>query len=293
MPLLTLLEGWHRVGPPILVEQQAQTTFPAEGLKPDTQNVVPFPKLVRIGSHRVGPPILVKQQSFTLFPTEGSDRFIDTPITHPLVKFAIGHRGPVAKVSQPAFQTEAALVVPAAAALTVTGAVPAIALPIGVSPASVALVLAPTTPAVALPVQVSPAASALTLTRGTPAVALPIVVNPAALMFALAFSTPAVSLPIAVAPSAAALLLSLATPAVVTGDNIHVSPEIAALNLALATPAVTTGSSADAGANPAGGFGGVWAGSGSNGQAEIKKARALIDAAMHAEEDALDLLDII
>src|SRR6266550_7210413 len=130
MPLLTLLEGWHRAGPPILVEQQAQTAFPAEGLKPDTQNVVPFPKLTRIGSHRVGPPILVKQQSYTLFPTEGSDRFVDTPITHPLVKFAIGHRGPVAKVTQPAFPTEAALITPSAASLVVTGFAPQVNLSI-------------------------------------------------------------------------------------------------------------------------------------------------------------------
>lgn len=91
-----LIGALNLLGPPILVQAQtAQTIFLPEGSDRFLGPPPPSPKLMLLGMRpRAGPPILVTQQAVGNFPAEGNDRFIDTPITHPLLKFRIGRRSP-------------------------------------------------------------------------------------------------------------------------------------------------------------------------------------------------------
>lgn len=91
MPLLMKV-GSLGAGPPLLVTQQEQTVFAPEGQPPDTMNVLTPPRLMGLGVTMGGPPILVTQANYS--PIEAI-KAVDTPITHPLVKFRLARGGKI------------------------------------------------------------------------------------------------------------------------------------------------------------------------------------------------------
>jgi len=158
------------------------------------------------------------------------------------------------------------LVQPAAAAITIGTATPAIVAQnyILLQPAAAAVTVAGATPAVGTPVSIAPSAAAITIGTATPALvaqnwpkALPAAaevavgtatptvvaqnwpkVEPAAAAITIGTATPEVGTPVSVAPGAAAMAVAGATPAVWL--PVSLAPGAVAVGITSATPAVAT-----------------------------------------------------
>jgi hypothetical protein len=134
------------------------------------------------------------------------------------------------------------LLQPAAAAVTVAGATPAVGTPVSIAPSAAAVTVGTATPALVAQnwPKAEPAAVAVTVGTATPAVVAQNyqLLQPAAAAITVGTATPAVALPVSVAPDAAGMSAAGATPAVWL--PVSLAPGAVAVGITSATPAVAT-----------------------------------------------------